>query len=162
MSFPDTFFLCAASSAHRDDAIWKYEALATSQPSGNPLQCTWNRKKAGHIKVSSFPVLPESSVGGRRPLESSPNQAPGSRLATCQFYITFCALNYGVWTPFMPYCCASFFQTNSSLKDVWNSKAFFLLPTSGFLPYSELLTLVLLGQRENYLKILCCRALTIN
>lgn len=50
---------------------------------------TWNRNKAGHIEVSSFQILPESSIGGLRPLESNPKQAPGSGLDACQFHSRF-------------------------------------------------------------------------
>lgn len=50
---------------------------------------TWNRSKVGHIEVSGFQILPESSVGGLRPLESNPKQAPGSGLDACQFHSIF-------------------------------------------------------------------------
>lgn len=69
--------------------------------------------------MTSFRFLPECSVGGRGAIDSDPREAPGSKLAWCQFQ--------RVSLPWMMVSglilcviVVRLLKINSSLKDVWN------------------------------------------
>lgn len=90
ISFPDiSFFLKSFLLTVYRQCDLKAHCFGWWPASWDSFTSTWNRTKVGHTEVSSFQILPESSVGGLRPLESNPKQAPGSALDACQFHSIF-------------------------------------------------------------------------